>query len=508
MNKIMKPRIFTIAAILMLVASTAAAQTLDDALRYSRIFYQGTARFNGMSGAFTALGGDISAVALNPAAAGVFRSTEIAISPNLMFRTLNTSFNGFGNDKTASDFKLGQVGVVSSLSTGRKSGLTNLNFAYTLNRTNNFYRYAVIDGISDNSSMADYWALQANGYNTWELEGMPWVAYDSYMIDTLSGQFTEYASIFSYYGDTEPAYGQKMKRTIDNYGYTNEHNIAIGANLGDKIYLGAAFGITGLSYTSHYLHSEIDDADIIFDFEDFSYTDHFVASGSGFNFKLGAIVRPVESLRLGLSFTTPTVYTVDEWFYNNFTAFLNNDTPSDFTDDIDYSSESGELTYRYRITTPYRINAGIAYQVGNFAILSADYEFIDYATARLHRGTDGYDFFNENEDLKSELGSAGNLRLGAEVRLGSLYLRGGYSHYGSSFREGTLNESATNTGYSAGLGFRQNKFYIDLSMVWLNGSEGYMLYPDDPRSNPLYRSDPVYIDTNDKYLSATLGFKF
>jgi hypothetical protein len=45
-------------------------------------------------------------------------------------------------------------------------------------------------------------------------------------------------------------------------------------------------------------------------------------------------------------------------------------------------------------------------------------------------------------------------------------------------------------------------------MVWLNGSEGYMLYPDDPRSNPLYRSDPVYIDTNDKYLSATLGFKF
>ena len=160
----------------MLVAATAAAQTLDDALRYSRIYYQGTARFNGMSGAFTALGGDISAVALNPAAAGVFRSTEIAISPNLMFRTINTNFNGFSDDKSASDFKMGQVGVVSSLTTGRKSGLTNLNIAYTLNRTNNFYRYAVIDGISDNSSMADFWALQANGYNTWDLEGMPWVA--------------------------------------------------------------------------------------------------------------------------------------------------------------------------------------------------------------------------------------------------------------------------------------------------------------------------------------------
>ncbi|MCK7540613.1 MAG: hypothetical protein MZV63_61855 [Marinilabiliales bacterium] len=72
--------------------------------------------------------------------------------------------------------------------------------------------------------------------------------------------------------------------------------------------------------------------------------------------------------------------------------------------------------------------------------LSADYEFIDYGSARLKDGSDGYDFYNENEDLVSELANTGNLRLGAEVRMDGLYLRGGYSYIGSAFQEGTLNE--------------------------------------------------------------------
>lgn len=68
-------------AIVLMLPLWVAGQNMDDALRYSRLFYQGTARFNGMSGAFTALGGDISAISLNPAAAGVFRSTEVTITP-------------------------------------------------------------------------------------------------------------------------------------------------------------------------------------------------------------------------------------------------------------------------------------------------------------------------------------------------------------------------------------------------------------------------------------------
>jgi|LAHT01.1.fsa_nt_gb hypothetical protein len=506
--KKMKRKIFLIAASILMLPAWLAGQNMDDALRYSRLFYQGTARFNGMSGAFTALGGDVSAIGLNPAAAGVFRSTEVSITPAVFFRDLNTDWNGYGSDDSYSGLTLGQAGLVSSFRTGSGKGLTNLNLAYTFNRTNNYYRNAVIDGISNNSSMADFWALQATGYRTGELGGTAFMAYDTYLIDTLPNYLDEYASIFSYYGETYPEYGQKLKRVIDNSGYSNEHTIALGASLGDKVYLGAGFGITNVSYTGHYSHLESDDAQNTFDFVNFTYTDHFKATGSGWNFKLGAIVRPFESLRIGVGFTTPTIYTIDEVFYNSLSVKLDNDTPADPSDDANPVVNNEDMTYRYRVTTPYHLNAGIAYQIGNFGLISADYEFIDYATARLSKGADGYNFETENEDLASEVGATGNLRLGAEARLGPLYLRGGYSHHGSAFTEGTLNEDASSNGYSAGLGYRQDNFYIDVAMVWLNSYESYMMYPDDSRAVPEYTSDPVNLNIKDKYLSVTLGLKF
>lgn len=504
----MKKLILLIAAIVLILPARVNGQNMDDALRYSKLFYQGTARFNAMGGAFTALGGDISSIALNPAGAGVFRSTEFTVTPLFQFRDMNADYNGFDSNDSYSGLSLGQIGVVSSFSTGKNSALSNLSVAYTFNRTNNYVRNSVIDGISDNGSMADFWALQAEGYRTGELDGSSWMAYEAYLIDTLSGYLDEYASIFSYYGDGDPTYGQQVKRTIDNAGYSNEHTVALGANLNDKVYLGLGFGITNISYSGHYVHREIDEAERVFDFVNFTYTDHFDAIGSGWNFKIGAIVRPVESLRLGISFTTPTIYTIDELFYNSLTAKLDNDTPNNPADDANPEINQDDLSYRYRITTPFHINAGIAYQIGNFALISADYEFINYASAKLSNGADGYNFQVENEDLEAEMGNVGNLRLGAELRLGGIYLRGGYSHYGSPFQEGTLNEEADANGYSGGIGYRQDKFFVDMSMVWMNSYEAYMMYPDDMRSAPLYSSDPVHINTKDKYLALTVGLKF
>lgn len=500
----MKRKFILITAAALLLPLWVSGQNLDDALRYSKVFYQGTARFNSMGGAFTALGGDLTAIALNPAGAAIFRTTEISISPNIMFRSLNTDYNGYDTDNSFSDFELGQIGVVSAINLGSGSGLSALSVGYSYNRTNNFFRNSVIDGISERGSMADFWALQANGTNTWDLSNAPYMAYEAWLIDTLSGEFKEYASIFSYYGEDNPVYGQKVKRTIDNAGQGGEHTIALAANIGNKFYVGAGFGINNFSYTGHYVHREIDAEDLVFDLEDFTYTDHFTAAGSGWNFKLGAIIRPIESLRLGFSFTTPTIYTIDEAYYSNLTANLYNEIDGAANPEINLD----ESTYRYRITTPYRINAGVGYQIGTFAILSADYEFVDYAFARLSKGVDGYDFYDENQDLTSELKSTGNLRLGAELRLGSLYLRGGYRLYGSSFQDGTLNQDSRYNGYSTGIGYRQKNFYLDLSMSWLNNNESYMMYPDDPRDNPLYASDPVYLQNRDKYLTATVGLKF
>ena len=99
--------------------------------------------------------------------------------------------------------------------------------------------------------------------------------------------------------------------------------------------------------------------------------------------------------------------------------------------------------------------AGAAYQLGKLALFSADYEFTDYGSARFYETGDGYDYSSKNQDIKSSLGPSNNLRLGAEVRLSSLYLRGGYGYYGKSWRSGTGNENMKYDTYSLGFGFRE-----------------------------------------------------
>ena len=59
------------------VVYNVSAQNYKDALRYSTEDLSGTARFKGMSGAFGAIGGDFSAISINPAGSSVFSGAQI-----------------------------------------------------------------------------------------------------------------------------------------------------------------------------------------------------------------------------------------------------------------------------------------------------------------------------------------------------------------------------------------------------------------------------------------------
>ncbi|MFO7940981.1 MAG: hypothetical protein R6U66_14630, partial [Bacteroidales bacterium] len=61
------------------------------AQQFSRFMYQGTARSTAMGGAFTSLGGDFSAVMLNPASIGVYSSSAFSIT---------TSVGSYGSEAT------------------------------------------------------------------------------------------------------------------------------------------------------------------------------------------------------------------------------------------------------------------------------------------------------------------------------------------------------------------------------------------------------------------------
>jgi hypothetical protein len=493
-------RIIIIIFAVLSVSTGIIAQTVEDALRYSQVFYGGTARFMSMGGAFTALGADLSSLSQNPAGLGVFRTSELTITPQLFHINTTAGFNGLASDYLY-NFNLSQAGIVSNIiSNNSETGLITLNFGYSFNKTNNLNQSMRIQGVSATSSMADYWADRSNGWYKDELKANVsdgFLAFDRGIIDTLPGSNTEYGTVFSNYGDNPPSvYGQTIRRLVYNEGYTGEHAFSIGGNYSNKIFFGATLGISRLKYTSHYEHFESTDLVMASKFKNFTYTDHYENTGTGYSLKIGAIIKPIESLRIGLAFHSPTLYKIDEYFYENLT--------SNFTDGGPYEAPNEPMRYSYALTTPFRALAGVAVQIKKFALLSADYEFVDYRTARFSETGDGFDYSSKNENIKNSLQSASNIRLGGELRLNKLYLRSGYGYYGKAFQPGDDNANLDYSSISFGAGLREQNVSIDFAFTNYKYSQTYIMYPLNSSFDPA----AVNLSTIKNMFTVTLGYKF
>jgi hypothetical protein len=452
-----------------------------------------------MGGAFTALGGDLSSIGLNPAGTGVFRSFEFSITPQLFYNNTSAVFN----NSRATDFRyttnLNQAGFVANLiSSGNETGLVNLNFAYSFNRSNNFNENITIKGISNNSSMADDFASQANGSYKNDLTGAAWAANQTWLIDTLSGSSKQYGTVFSQYGDnTSSTYGQNIRRIIINDGYTGQHSISIGANYSNMYFFGATFDISTLNYTGHFEHLESDDNNVIYDFKNFTYTDHLNATGTGYSLNLGTIIKPVDFLRIGLAFHSPVVYRVNESYYDNITS--NFDIAVDGVDRYEASNPS--MRYDYTLTTPMRVLAGVALQIKKSAIISVDYEYVDYRKSKFSNASDNYPYTAENQGIQDILKSSSNVRVGGEYRINNIYFRGGYSYYGKAFNPSEVNNNLDYNVFSFGIGMRQQNFYCDLAYSALSSTSKYFMY-NDPSLQP------ATITTSRNAFVITMGFKF
>lgn len=492
-------RISLVILTVLSVISGVSAQNVDDALRYSQMFYGGTARFMSMGGAFTAVGGDISSLSQNPAGIGVFRSSEFTISPQLFNIRTKSAFYGTNSDYLY-NFNLNQAGVVSNL-ISNESGLISLNAGYSFNKTNNLNQTIRIQGINTNSSLADYWADSNEGVNFHDLTDAAGIAYDAWVIDTITGSGgSSFGTVYSNYGDNANVYGQNMRRLISYEGYTGEHALSIGGNYENKIFFGATLGINKIKYTSHYEHLESTSPGLPSDFLNFTYTDHFENTGTGYSIKAGAIIKPIEAVRIGVAFHSPTWYKIDEYYYE--------DISSNFTGGGKYNFSVDPQRYEYALATPFRILVGAAVQIKKLALISADYEFIDYGTARFSETGDGFDYSEKNLEIKNSLQPGHNIRLGGELRVEKLYLRGGYGMYGKAFTKGEDNEDLNYRALSLGVGFREQRVSIDLGFTNLNYDQKYILYPLNNNFNSNYNPAEADLNTNKNMFTLTVGYKF
>ena len=114
-----------------------------DALRFSENNYEGTARTMAMGNAFTALGGDLGSISINPAGSAVARYSQVTITPGVAI-SVNTSA-GTSPDyfqrkyrTPMGRFSMPNIGFTINFDTYRSSGIKNWTLGFVVNRTNTY----------------------------------------------------------------------------------------------------------------------------------------------------------------------------------------------------------------------------------------------------------------------------------------------------------------------------------------------------------------------------------
>ncbi len=485
-------KLFITSFLIILLSPVIFSQTAQDALRYSRIYYGGTARFQGLSGAYGAVGADFSSLATNPAGIGFYKSSELSITLSPTINYTKTDFYGDQSTDYKVNFAMGNMGFIFSINPGIKNSgnvLKNFNIGFGVNRQNDFNNRIYIAGVNPNSSMMQSYVNELNAVQeppnnvTLDYPFDYGLAYGTNLVNWDSAGNTYWCD--AQYG------GVLQSKQIDSWGSINEMNIALGGNIMDKLYFGLTVGIPFLRYFESSLYRELDHADTIPEFNFLNYRYHLQTTGTGINLKIGLIYRPADWVRVGVSIHTPTWYSNmrDEWY----SSMESNFTSSQWNA-VAYSPIGN---FNYRMTTPFRAIGSLAFILGPYGLISADYEYVDYGQARFN--SNDYDYRTENNEIKNTYQSWGNIRVGTEWRIQNFRLRGGFGYYSNPYRSGINNSERYQA--SGGIGYRGKLFFADLTYAWTKMKENYFLYDAsmvEPSSNTLFTNT----------ISTTVGIRF
>lgn len=133
--------------LLAAVSVNAAAQNVQDALRFSENNYYGTARSISMGNAFTALGGDLGSINLNPAGSAVNSFSQVTFTPNVSIVSTTSDYNAMPSQSTAygstlnnssARFTLPNVGFTLNFDTNARRGVKRVTFGFIANATANY----------------------------------------------------------------------------------------------------------------------------------------------------------------------------------------------------------------------------------------------------------------------------------------------------------------------------------------------------------------------------------
>ncbi|UGS20477.1 OmpP1/FadL family transporter [Flavobacterium cyclinae] len=453
-------KIFLLFSLSTSLLSLSQEMTTNDALRYAVDNLNGTARFRGMNGAFGAVGGDLSAININPAGSLFFNNNFASASLTSFNNTNSANYFGSKDKESYSTIDLNQIGAI--LVFEDKSGKTEWNkISVGLNYDNssNFDNRIFTSGYNPYNSISQYFVNQANTVLNTEFNDYQYdMAYQTYIIDphpTVPNQFVSNVS---------PGGNYYQDYFTTSNGYNGKITVNVAGSYQNKLFLGLNLNAHFTDYvvtTSLYENNDNPSnpntqptiRNIIFDNQLSTY-------GSGFSFNLGAIYKVTDSFRFGASYESPTWYNLNDELVQDLYTYDNVNVPSG--DESLYYGSPLFVFPTYRLRTPSKITGSAAYIINKRGLISIDVASKNYGNIE-YTNTNQNDFRDLNSQLSRELKNAYEIRIGGEYKIKQWSVRGGYrfeeSPYKVDYAFGDL------TGYSAGVGYSFGENRIDLSFA-------------------------------------------
>lgn len=441
------------------------AQNETDALRYSHSDLPVTARSLGMGGATGAVGADVSNFFNNPAGLGSYKRGSFDLSLSFNDHLASATYTGVKTENQKSRVLLNNIGLIASrkIESGKWK---EINFGIAYGKSNSFNEDITIRG-KDYTSLLIPFSLQADGTLPADVtNNFPFsagLAYETYAINPTdsTGQF--YVPASSGIAD--------QTKVINRSGSQGETSFGLGMNYNDKVQFGLSLNFLGLSFTERSTYTETFEPTE--ELTTLNFKEYLRTDGTGVNAKLGVLVRPSKWLRAGAAYHTRMRITLHD-LYNTEMNTLVDGTRYEFT--------SPDLITDYVVRTPSRLLANAAFLLGDFGIISADYEFTNYDRIRMRGSiTNNYDYSAENNTIKSIYQSTHNVRVGIEARVyNSLYLRAGAAYKQNPVSEEMTGDAAPDViSYHGGIGYRSDYFFADFGLSVADVQNTYYLY--DPK---------------------------
>jgi hypothetical protein len=467
----MKKKLFLI--LFGLSFGIAQSQEISDAVRFSQENLNGTARFRAMSGAFGALGGDLSSINVNPAGSAIFANNQMAITASNANTKNNSNYFGSTNTEKNNSFDFNQAGLVFVFNNNNRNneGWKKFSLAINYDNKNNFDNTIGSFGMNPNS-IGNYFLSYANGIPLNDFKNsnyqnldfatqQAFLGYNAFIIDPANSDPNpnEYISNITEGGN------YYQENTVVTNGYNGKLSFNAAASCNDKFFIGINLNSHFVDYTQSSVFYEDNDNTLeptSYRVNKVQFNNKLYTYGSGFSFQLGIIGKITNEARVGISYESPTWYKLNDELTQSLVAVSANSTTGALDPDV-VDPNFTNVYAPYKLQTPGKLTGSFAYVFGKTGLISIDYSRKNYGNIRFKPEYDTY-YRGVNNEINNTLSRTNEVRIGGEYKIERLSLRAGYRFEQSPYKNKTTIGDLN--GYSGGLGYNFGGTRADLSYAY------------------------------------------